>query len=456
LKLIFVNRYFYPDHSATSQMLSDLAFALAERGQAVCVITSQQRYDASADRLVARETVKGVSVHRLWTSRFGRANLVGRAVDYATFYAAAAWRLWRLARRSDVVIAKTDPPMLSLIAAPISRLRGARLVNWLQDIFPETAEALGVGGRGAKVLYRVLRWYRDRSLKAAHTNVVLGERMAERVRGLGISPERVRVIANWADGNAIEPLDREGNALRAAWDLSDAFVVGYSGNLGRAHEIETLLEAMRIVENAERGATPSAPPAPSFPGVRWLFIGNGALFEPLKAEVARRGLTSVHFKPYQPRAMLAQSLSAADVHLVSLRPELEGLIVPSKFYGICAAGRPTLFIGDGDGEIARLIRPHECGRSVRAGDGTALARAILELAADHATRRSMGQRARQAFDAEFDKLIAVAQWDELLLQVSGGRVLTVQDEGRPVREPADQERVNAGAANMRADGYGCT
>src|SRR5262249_38468712 len=197
-------------------MLSDLAFALAEQGQAVCVITSRQRYDAPHERLPARETVKGVSVHRLWTSRFGRSNLLGRAVDYATFYAAAAGRLWRLARPGDVVIAKTDPPMLSLIAAPVCWLRRARLVNWLQDIFPETAEAVGVGGRCAKALYRVLRWFRDRSLKAAHTNVVLGERMAARVCGLGITPERVRVIANWADGKVIVPIEREANSLRAA------------------------------------------------------------------------------------------------------------------------------------------------------------------------------------------------------------------------------------------------
>jgi glycosyltransferase involved in cell wall biosynthesis len=437
VKLIFVNRYFHPDHSATSQMLSDLAFALVERGQAVCVITSRQRYDAPADRLPARETVKGVSVHRLWTSRFGRARLLGRAVDYATFYAAAAWRLWRLARRGDVVIAKTDPPMLSLIAAPVCRLRGARLVNWLQDIFPETAEALGVGGRGARALYRVLRWFRNRSLKAAHINVVLGERMAARVCGWGISPERVRVIANWADGSAIKPIEREGNSLRTAWGLADAFVVGYSGNLGCAHEIETLLGAMTMEDAlGGDGASTSAASAPSFTPVHWLFIGSGALFEPLKAEVARRRLTSVHFKPYQPRALLAQSLSAADVHLVSLRPELEGLIVPSKFYGICAAGRPTVFIGDGDGEIARLIRRHECGRSVCMGDGAGLAQTILELAADPAACRNMGQRARQASDAEFDESIAIVRWNDLLLQVSGDRVFTVHSEARAVREPA--------------------
>src|SRR5262249_43554901 len=171
--------------------------------------------------------------------------------------------------------------------------------NWLQDIFPETAEALGVGGRSAKALYRLLRWFRDRSLKAADTNVVLGERMADHVRGLGISPERVRVIANWADGKVIEPIEREANSLGAAGGLADALVVGYSGNLGRAHEIETLLEAMRIVEDAQAagGEVTSAGHASSRRAVRWLFIGSGALFEPLKSEVARRGIKSVDFKP---------------------------------------------------------------------------------------------------------------------------------------------------------------
>src|SRR5262249_48098129 len=192
----------------------------------------------------------------------------------------------------------------------------------------------------------------------------------------------------------------------------------------------TLLDAMRIVENAVggSGATLSAAPAPLCPAVRWLFIGSGALFEPLKAEVARRELTSVHFKPYQPRALLAQSLSAADVHLVSLRPELEGLIVPSKFYGICAAGRPTVFIGDGDGEIARLIERHDCGRTVPMGDGTRLAQTILELAADCGPCSAMGKRARRAFDAEFDKAIAIASWDKLLVELSGKPVLAAQGE----------------------------
>jgi colanic acid biosynthesis glycosyl transferase WcaI len=416
VKLIFLNRFFHPDHSATSQLLSDLAFALAERGSEVAVITSRQRYDAPADTLPVQEVAGGVAIHRVWTSRFGRANLVGRLIDYLTFYLSAAWCLWRLARAGDVVIAKTDPPMLSVIALPMCWGGRIRLVNWLQDIFPETAQALGIGGRLARTPFRAARWLRGRSLKAADMNVVLGQRMAERVASVGVAKDRLRIIHNWADGANVAPVDPAANPLRQEWGLGDTFVVGYSGNLGRAHEVDTLLEAIARLEREKAAAAIDLPRRP----VTWLFIGGGALLQVLKAEVRRRGLTSVRFKPYQPKARLAESLSAADVHLVSLRPELEGLIVPSKFYGVAAAGRPTLFIGDQDGEVARLIAQHRCGQTVAVGDGQALARAILDLAANPDLCCWMGQRARQAFEADFDKPIALARWECLLREVVAG------------------------------------
>jgi len=143
-KLIFVNRFFFPDHSATSQMVSDLAFALAAAGFDVQVVTSRLRYDDPAAELPGREAIAGVQVHRVRTTRFGRHLLPGRALDYLTFYLSAAWRLFRLLRRGDVVVAKTDPPLISVPVGWVAGLRGARLVNWLQDLFPEVAAALGI------------------------------------------------------------------------------------------------------------------------------------------------------------------------------------------------------------------------------------------------------------------------------------------------------------------------
>lgn len=427
MNIIFLNRFFYPDHSATSQMLSDLAFDLAAGGTSVAVITSRLRYDEEGVRLPPRETVKGVDVRRVSTTGFGRHNLIGRAVDYLSFYVMSAWALWWLASRGDIVVIKTDPPMLSIIVRPIARMRGAHVVNWLQDIFPEVATALGVGaGKAGGALFGLLRRLRDASLKAADRNVVLGERMMERLTQLGCAARNIRIIPNWADGTLIRSVEPAGNNLRHAWQLDGSFVVGYSGNLGRAHDIETFLAAIAITERQTAAAGTgvvrkheTAAGEPETRPVRWLFIGGGAQYAALAEGARRRGLSSLTFAPYQPRERLAESLSSADVHLISLKPELEGLIVPSKLYGIAAAGRASIFVGDSDGEVARVLLRNRAGVTVAQGDGAALAQAVLTLAADPEHCRELGDNARDAFEREFNRAVAVRRWQDVFADVVG-------------------------------------
>ncbi|SFU46930.1 Glycosyltransferase involved in cell wall bisynthesis [Methylobacterium sp. 174MFSha1.1] len=417
MAVILVNRFFHPDLSATSQFVSDLAFALAAEGRDVRVVTSRLRYEeAAAPPLPAREVVAGVQVTRIWTSRFGRAHLPGRTADYLTFYLSAAWCLWRLVRRGDVVIAKTDPPLVSVVAAAICRLRGARLVNWLQDLFPEVAQAFGIGGGGRlayarRLAYALLAGLRDASLRMAAANVVIGHAMAARVEARGIARSTIRLIPNWADRAAVRPVAHADNPFRRmiVATQDDPFVVVYSGNLGRVHEIDTMVAAMAILAGDAEGdhAAGRRP-------VRWIVIGSGALTPLLQEEVARRGLDTVAFLPYQPRSALAHSLSAADAHLACLRPEFEGFVVPSKVSGAAAAGRPILFVGDPAGEIGRFVTRYGCGFAISCGDGAGLASAIRELAADPARCAAMGRRARAAFDAEFDRDTALARWRCLL------------------------------------------
>jgi glycosyltransferase involved in cell wall biosynthesis len=264
---------------------------------------------------------------------------------------------------------------------------------------------------------------RNRALRSAALNAVIGKRMATVLEGLGVSPDRMRVIPNWADGSLMRPVRPEENSLRRGWGLSNCVVVGYSGNLGRAHEAETMLEAIALIEAegvVEAGSLPLVMgarlmlrPAPATP-IAWLFIGGGAQFERLRAECGRRGYLNVHFQPYQPRAQLAESLSVPDVHLISLRPELEGLIVPSKYYGIAAAGRPAIFIGDPDGEIGRILAETGTGLTVAEGDGAGLARAVRTLAEDPRRAADMGRRARAHFETQYDVRFAVDAWDEAI------------------------------------------
>ena len=369
---------------------------LASRGWEIVAITSRQRYDDARAGLAPHEVANGVTIRRIWSTRFGRGSLLGRAIDYATFYLSAFFAV--LAEggssgssvprgslagprssprnpeepeepRGTVIVAMTDPPLLSVVVALAAMLRGARLVNWLQDLFPEVAESLGMRGVG------VLRGARNWSLRRAHVNVVLGERMRARVA------HHARVIHNWADA-ALHPLP-----------FPPAFAVGYSGNLGRAHDAETIIEAMRLA-----------------PELRFVFTGGGAQLDRVRREAG----PNVEFRPYAPREQLSESLSAVDVHLVSLQPAMEGLIVPSKFYGILAVGRPVVFIGARDGEVARLIDEARCGFVIDPGDAAALARVLRELAADRDEAKRMGDRGLAMYHERFAPQHAFAQWEAVV------------------------------------------
>lgn len=403
-KLVFVNRYFFPDQSATSQMLSDLAFGLAARGCDVHVVCSRQRYDDAGAALPAHETVDGVTVHRVVSSRFGRAHLGGRALDYATFYLACAARLVRLLSRGDTAVMLTDPPLLSILGMLAAQLKGAHLVNWLHNVYPEIASRLAANPLPGPLDRWLCRW-RDRSLARARTNVVLGQRMGEIIAARGIAPERIRVIENWASVPDAGPKPASDSELRARLGLAGKFVVGYSGNLGRAHEYCTLLEAAGLLA-AETDLV-------------FLMVGGGAGMTALRRIAAERGLGNLHFHPYVTRAELPDSLAAADVHLLSLLPALEGFIVPSKFYGILASARPVVFVGDPQGEVARIIHEAQIGEAqigeaVSVGDAPGLARVLRGLRADPARCEALGRAGHRLYGRRYTATRALEQWTQVL------------------------------------------
>ena len=190
-------------------------------------------------------------------------------------------------------------------------------------------------------------------------------------------------------------------------ELEERFVVGYSGNLGRAHEFRTILAAAEQLRDQSH--------------ILFLMIGGGKGFDELSREVANRQLQNLfRFMPYQDRAHLKYSLSAPDIHWLSLRPEVEGLIVPSKFYGITAAGRPTVVIGARDGEIARLVREHGCGLVVARDDASTLVRSLSTLSSDHGAVQLMGLRAREMLEARFSRQQALERWRHLLSTLDHG------------------------------------
>jgi len=399
-RIVFLNRFFFPDHSATSQMLGDVAFDLAAAGHDVHVVTSRQRYDNAAADLPEHELIRGVQVRRVAATRFGRFSLIGRGFDYMSYARAMAQAIDGLTGPGDILVAMTDPPLLSLVAARAARRSGARLVNWLQDLYPEAAVALKVPFmRGP--LPGALALLRNRSLAAAAKNVVISEAMARRVAAAGIAPHKINLIPNWTDDESIVPLAPAANPMRQKWRLADKFVIGYSGNFGRANDFDAMLAA------AER--------LRGHPRIVFSFTGGGQQFDSLARWIDERGLGgTMRLFPYKDRAELPLSLSAADVHWLTLRPELEGIIFPSKFYGIAAAGRPIVAIAAPGGELASLLARHRCGYTVAPSDVTRLTDLLIALAGDAPLCAGLGRRARAMLDANFTRRRAFAQWRTVL------------------------------------------
>lgn len=398
-RIYFINRFFFPDQSATAQILTDLAVHLAEKNWDVNIITSRTSFTDKSVWLDNRETWRGIKITRVTTTRFGRATIFGRLFDYLSFYVSSFFAALTLLKKGDCVVAKTDPPMLSVPIGVAARLKRSIHVNWLQDLFPEVAERAGVSlARGPTG--RILKWLRNRSLKTAKMNIAIGEAMRDKILLEGVSVKSVQVIPNFCDDETLVADDLGAHTLRSSWGFSDMdFVVEYSGNLGRAHDVETILGAAKILENHSE--------------VKFLFIGGGHQRDALSEKAETLGLTSLHFQPYQDRSMLGSSLGVGDIHWMSLQPDMEGLIVPSKYYGVAAVGKPVLMIGDPEGEIGMIVQNHECGLVFAPGECQKVADALLKLSSDPARLVSMGAAARQYIDLYGARRLAMSRWNGL-------------------------------------------
>ena len=388
--VIFVNRVYWPAQAATAQLLTDLAEGLAARGWAVHVI--------AAGREPGRRN--GVTIHRTGEGET-HGGLVSRTLNYRRFSRRACELLVALAQPGDVVVTLTDPPMLGAALTKTALARGARLVHWVQDIYPEIASA-HLGSITA-LLLRPLRAQRDAAWRAASICVTLGWAMAQHIASRGVPVKQITVIPNWAPQELQAPPDEAAvTARRAIWGLSDKFIVAYSGNLGRVHAFKTILAAAdRLKERA---------------GIIFLFIGLGARIGEVRAEAKERQLPNLRFLPPEPRENLAAALAAADAHLVTLKPAFADLVYPSKLAGVLAAGRPVLFVGPPAGEIALLLTAEGCGQATAPDDGKQLAETIIQWASSPGRRTELGLRARGAFERHFAFSQALDRWENILQQ----------------------------------------
>ncbi len=368
---LFTNRVYPPVGGATGELLKELAEGLVSGGARVIVVTSKQQGVRS------NEVVNGVEVIRVGSAPFTRASHWRRALSYLGLYPQLMWQVWKLGK-VEAVVSMTDPP-LQVAAVTIASREGVKKVHWAQDVYPELAEELGVIPRGG-LLARVLRVVSTWTLRMQDEVVVVGRCMRERLIERGVDAGKIEVIPNWS---SVKPVGAEQvTAMRRRLGWDEKFIVLYSGNIGLAHDFETLVDAARLLGGA---------------GVELVFAGEGPRLEELRRDTA--GLDHVRFLPPQPKEELSAFLAAADLHLVSVRAGLEGLVVPSKAYGILAAGRPLLYVGGPDAEVARVIAERGCGTA-----------AVLAEAIRQAARSGRQPQSSQVSDFA----LVLAKWRDLL------------------------------------------
>ncbi len=403
--LLFVNQHYWPDFASTGQHLTDLAEHLAAAGYDVSVVCSRGKYLAGELESPEEEVQNGVRIHRIRATSFGRARHLGRLVDYASFYLRVLLRLLRK-RRYDYLVVLTTPPLLCYVGAILKRLRGQRYGIWSMDLHPDAEEALGMLKQGS-LLAKALHGFNDVGYRNADFVVDLGTYMKRRIEAKGAQPDRLHTIPVWSKKQEIEPVAREDNPLLDEWGLRGKQIVMYSGNAGLAHRFDEVLEAMHTLKN--------------HPELFFLFVGSGPRKQEIIAYAEEHGIENFRYLNYLPREQLRFSLSAASVHLLTLRRNMAGIAVPGKLYGIMAAARPVVMVGPRASVPAETVEREEIGFVVdpsQSGGTARLVEGLLRLCDDDALRTEQGNRARAAFLKHYEQKVACEMWERLFEQLS--------------------------------------
>jgi colanic acid biosynthesis glycosyl transferase WcaI len=370
-----MNQFFWPDTAPTGQLLADVTSAVDPEAHRVTVLCGGTDYGAVDTACPPR-----ANILRLDNVTFSRRTK-GRIVSYASFFAAAALRAFK-GPKPVIVLTLTTPPLISVLGTVLKRLRGSRHFIWEMDLYPDIAVDLNIL-QSRSFTTRLIGTVADFSRKRADAIIVLGQEMKDRLIARGIPQDKILVAENWADGGEIRPHPFKKGSL----------VVHYSGTFGLAHDEHTIAEAMYQLRHDNR--------------FRFIFSGGGARRQWLEGFCRAKQIHNIEFQPYVKRSDLCRSLSEGHLGLVTQKPETLGSLVPSKVYGIMAAGRPVLYIGPDRATPARLIRQFECGWHIQPGDASALVRLLRILETDRYLLTKAGAQARRAFEKHYDKPIGV-------------------------------------------------
>jgi glycosyltransferase involved in cell wall biosynthesis len=394
-RLLVVNQYYWPGVEATAHLLTELCQSLVDEYE-IRVLTGVLR---GHEQLPRREVRNGVEIVRVSSTAFERANLGLRALNYASYIGSSLLQ-GLTGPRPDLVLCMTDPPMVGDVGLAIARRFGVPLLVISEDVFPEIATQLG--RLNNRVLVATLRQLIGLYLKRADRVVAIGDTMRSRLEEKGAPADRIRVIPNWVDTEAISPRPLD-NAWSRLNRLSGKFVVMHSGNIGHAQNLETLVRATTFLRDLDKLSV--------------VLIGGGARYLDLVRLAQRLHADKLRSLPYQSRDVLPESLSSAHLHFVGLAEGLAGFVVPSRLYGIMAAGRPVIVAADPESETAQVVERIGCGIVIPPSRPELLAVVIRDAYEGRYDLDAMGALGREYVTADADPRVALGRYREVLREL---------------------------------------
>ena len=394
---IIVSELYYPEQNATGYILTGIAEGLAVK-DLVYVLCAQPCYNQRGNKAPKLEERNCVTIRRCWSTTCDPRKIWGRLLNFATTSLSIGWRALFSIKRDDRVLVVTNPPLLPFLIRLVCWLKGAKFVLLVHDVYPDVFVPLGLM-KSSHPLYRMLSWVNGKLYVSANRVVALGRDMARLVEDKSKELASVSVIPNWGDVDVISPASKMENALLQELELTDKFVVHYSGNHGRTHDLLSLIEAAELLKEDS--------------DIHFLFIGEGSGKAEVVERVGELELENVTFCTFVDRAELNISLNAADVSILAFKKGMAGISVPSRLYNLMAAGKPIIGVVDNNSEVADVIREAKLGVAVSPESPRNLAEQILSLRNDGDLRVKMAENSRNEAVSKYSYDITKQQYRDL-------------------------------------------
>jgi glycosyltransferase involved in cell wall biosynthesis len=397
--LLIFSQVFIPDPASVGQHIADVAQEMARRGYRVIVYAANRGYDDPTRVYRDRETINGVEIRRFGFASFGKKSLLTRGLGMISFMSQAVVRGLMTQNLAGIMFS-TSPPLIGFAVSVIRMFRRVPAAYWAMDLNPDQLIALG-RFTPQHLMVRFLEATNRMILRNADLIIALDRFMAGRLFRRGRLQPRTAIIPPWPHESFVEPVAHDENLFRLKHNLDGTFVLMYSGNHSPSNPLRTLLEAAARLKDD--------------PQLRFMFIGGGIGKKEVEAFIAEHKLTNAVSLPYQPLSDLRFSLSAADVHVVSLGDAMVGIIHPCKVYGAMAVGRPVLYFGPAPSHIADLLDQHDFGVSLRHGDVGGTVAAIQKLMQTDPQRlAAMGATAQRLLRAQLSQELLCGEFCDRL------------------------------------------